>query len=387
MSNDPAAKPADSAVEPQGHAEGVEILRTGAFKDHAGREIAFTEADLEQIATGFAGVEAPMILGHEKKTNTPAVGWLSKVYRAGTKLLADIARIPESIAGAINDGQWRKVSLGLNEVKGKGWSIDHLGLLGAYPPAVKGLADFPAVTFAEALPGHGVTLFVHQEQSERSATMDRTKAIEVLKAAKFAEAMYAADVPDALVIALAEQFQAKSAAEVALAEAKKTAEVKPEAKPAAKDPAVDEANALMAAHKSEIKSAWLAGRRERLSAVLAAATKAGKVSPAEVDGYRTLAEACIEGIDKTVLLAAAGTDKVSQFDALIASIERRPVMAVFGEVSPEALKTEADRKVAEVANAARAEYRAELAQDATVFGSITEDQWVERRLLAENLKK
>jgi hypothetical protein len=366
-----------------GQAKGVELCRTGTFRDHMGRETVITEKSLDEMVSNFErDPDGPMILGHELKTDTPAVGWPARIYREGAKLLGDIGSIPARIAEAINDRQFRKVSLGIaDNMPGRpGSSIHHIGLLGAQRPAVKGLADFPTVQLAAV--GGGYTVFCF---SEGDNTMTRAQAVESLKAAKVADILFAEAVPDVQVIALAEEIGKRAP--------------KSAAAPAA-TPADQETVKVLAEHRAAAESATKAlrdelsaqlvnTRHEHLSAVLAAAVKAGRVAPAEVDGIKAMAEASIASTEKLVLLAAA-TDKAaevktSSFDAIIKGIEARPVMKIFGEVSPEALKTAADGKKAKIELAAREEYHRILAETPGAFSGQSEEQWVKQSLAAEGV--
>lgn len=69
----------------------VEILRTGSFVDRNGKEVAITEADLDEYITNFqsgkAGQDVPIDINHEREE---AGGWIKALWRDGDKLLAQI---------------------------------------------------------------------------------------------------------------------------------------------------------------------------------------------------------------------------------------------------------------------------------------------------------
>jgi hypothetical protein len=380
MSFEAAAEGAAMALHEfaAGAVDGVELLRTGSFIDVSGKEVRFTESDLDQIATAgnaaeLAGEAPSMILGHEKTTATPSVGLGGKFRRVADRLLGAIGMIPSHIAEAMNDKSFRSISLGLRGGPGS-WAIDHIGLLGAHRPAVKGLAPIPQVQFAAATAGGESQLYLF---AEGVPAMKRTEAIEILKAAKMPEVLFAEAVPDAQVIALAEHTKAQ-----ADAAAKAAAEKKTTAAGAGDPQDTDAAEVLklLAAGRDEQRAALLAQRRERLDVTLAAAVKAGKVTPAEVPGIKALAEACVAQIDKTVLLAD-GKDKMTAFDSILKGIEARPVLSLLAELSPEAQKTAVDGKKTEVALAAKKEYAAELAENIGAFKGQTEEQYVEKCLI------
>ncbi len=96
--------------------------------------------------------EAPLVIGHAGDNDSlPAYGWIQGFSREGDNLYADVA-FTDTAKNLVKDGHYRKVSISfyspdsaINPHKGK-WSARHLALLGASPPAVKGLEPF---TFAE----------------------------------------------------------------------------------------------------------------------------------------------------------------------------------------------------------------------------------------------
>lgn len=125
----------------------VEVLRTGRHTDMSGREVDFTERTLDEIVASYdpKAHEAPVVIGHPR-TNGPAYGWVRGVRRDGDRLVTDIA-FAEGLTEAIRAGHYRKVSASLytpssvgNPTPGR-YHLRHVGLLGAQPPAVKGLRE------------------------------------------------------------------------------------------------------------------------------------------------------------------------------------------------------------------------------------------------------
>ena len=95
--------------------------------------------------------EAPLVIGHAgDNDSTPAYGWIKGFARQGDNLYAEVA-FTDTAKDLVKDGHYRKVSISfyspdstINPHKGK-WSARHLALLGASPPAVKGLEPFSFV--------------------------------------------------------------------------------------------------------------------------------------------------------------------------------------------------------------------------------------------------
>jgi hypothetical protein len=121
--------------------KGVEIFATGTWH---GDE--YTEKDLDSMIESFSdkGFEAPVKLGHNKeqeKDGQPAFGWIGKIYREGKKLLADFTDVPNKVAEAIKNKQYRQVSSEIiwNYKEGMPRVLRAVALLGADIPEVKGL--------------------------------------------------------------------------------------------------------------------------------------------------------------------------------------------------------------------------------------------------------
>jgi len=115
-----------------------EILKTGSFTNSQGKEVNFSQSDLEKIASSYdpAISEAPIVIGHPK-SNDPAYGWIDSLKVNGDKLIASASNIVPEFLDAVKQGLFKKRSVSLNPDN----SLRHVGFLGAALPAVKGLAD------------------------------------------------------------------------------------------------------------------------------------------------------------------------------------------------------------------------------------------------------
>lgn len=129
----------------------IEVFQAGKHTDSAGQSRTWSRDDLDQIVANFDGERpAPLVIGHPK-TDSPAWGWTSALKRDGAKLLAKFNQVPDAVVDAVRAGRYRNRSVKLSH-EADGWKLVHVGLLGAAPPAVEGLA---AIAFdAEA---QGVT--------------------------------------------------------------------------------------------------------------------------------------------------------------------------------------------------------------------------------------
>ena len=132
---------------------GQEIFDTGTWN-----KIPFNDADLNGIVDSFDKIENQKVflkLGHNGKQEItdgqPAIGWIERIYRKGTKLVADFRDLPTVIHNAISKKLYRTVSVELlRNVEYKGstypWILDAVALLGSDQPAVNTLADLEALT-------------------------------------------------------------------------------------------------------------------------------------------------------------------------------------------------------------------------------------------------
>lgn len=197
-----AAPAKSAAVELSEEAKGVEIFRAGTFTDSKGDEVTYSEADVQELADNTNKLlegqhyEPPLKLGHDEKqkvaseSGLPSLGWIAKVYREGSVLLADFKQIPDKLAAAVREGRYKYISpeiyhdeatkRNFGEFGVTGLSLRALALLGIEPPAIKGLKAF---TLSEAPPEGAdydvVTLKVEGKMGRHFADTEDTKPLMV----------------------------------------------------------------------------------------------------------------------------------------------------------------------------------------------------------------
>lgn len=128
------------------------LARPGQFTDMNGVAVQFSEADLVAAAQAYdpALHEAPVVIGHPKDT-APAYGWIQALEFGEGSLVAEahntVAEFAELVSGPFKkrSARFYTPNSPRNPVPGVYYLRD-VGLLGAQPPAIKGLAD---VSFAE----------------------------------------------------------------------------------------------------------------------------------------------------------------------------------------------------------------------------------------------
>lgn len=129
----------------------IEIFKTGSHHDSGGRERVFDAKLLDKISEQYnlmveldRNTESPIVKGHPNY-DSPAVGWIGKLYRRGEKLLGKAKFVSNDIIDEIKSGMFKNVSVSL----GPDLELRHVALLGAANPAVKGLDVFKFAEFSD----------------------------------------------------------------------------------------------------------------------------------------------------------------------------------------------------------------------------------------------
>jgi hypothetical protein len=129
--------------------KGAEIFSSGKWNS-----LDFSDADLDAIVASFNDLalegRVPLKFGHNDEQaitdGQPSIGWVSRVWREGSKLIADFVNVPRVVAEAIRDRLYNFVSVELlQDAERSGsrypWVLSAVALLGADPPAVSNLAE------------------------------------------------------------------------------------------------------------------------------------------------------------------------------------------------------------------------------------------------------
>lgn len=127
----------------------IHIFKPGVQTSAQGVSREFTVKDLQQVVDSYHAEvhEAPILVGHEMNDKVPAFGWVKGVKMKGEDLYAEVEFTPQ-MEQFVRDGLYKKVSASfyspesqINPEPGN-WSLRHVAMLGAQPPAVKGLKGF-----------------------------------------------------------------------------------------------------------------------------------------------------------------------------------------------------------------------------------------------------
>lgn len=159
----------------------LSILRPGCFYGMGGQKSCFTDNDLKTIAATYepARYQAPLVLGHPADdASSPAHGWITALsIGPDGSLIADLENVTAEMQRLVSEGRYRQLSASLwpprhpgNPSPG-GFSLRHLGALGASGPAISGLSKLAfsePVTFACC---HPTLSFAALYQHRRSRTL------------------------------------------------------------------------------------------------------------------------------------------------------------------------------------------------------------------------
>jgi hypothetical protein len=128
----------------------IHVFKAGDQTSAQGVQRSFSPKDLQQVVDTYDPSihEAPLVIGHQGDSDSlPSYGWIKGYERKGDNLYANV-EFTDTAKDLVKDGHYRKVSISfyspdsqINPHSGK-WSARHLALLGAAPPAVKGLEPF-----------------------------------------------------------------------------------------------------------------------------------------------------------------------------------------------------------------------------------------------------
>lgn len=147
----------------------IEIFAEGTWNGDT-----YTAGDLDAMIEAFCALGDRLKpyakLGHDpgqkllQRDGYPAAGWITRLYRSGQKLLADITQVPARLAELIRAGAYKRVSSEIywDYADGeKTWPrvLKAVAFLGADAPAVTSLADIAAL-----YTGEGVRVAIYTQE-------------------------------------------------------------------------------------------------------------------------------------------------------------------------------------------------------------------------------
>lgn len=271
----------------------IEIARVGSFKDSGGAAQTFTRERLDELAAGYDPDkrEAPLVIGHPA-TDAPSYGWVKQLKVAGDKLLALTVCVSAEIKKMVDNKIYRYVSMSLFPDGG----LRHVGLLGATPPAIDGLAP---VSFSEGGEFIVINFAAHEESEKKGKEMNLEELARQLAELQSKLTL----VNQELEAARTEAAEAKADLEKSRAGAEKTA-------------------AEFAAYVDEQEKKVVAGRIGKL-------VEDGRITPAE----RAAVEKTAEVLRQAGRLNFSSGGDENPLETFLASQESRPVSGLCGNFS------------------------------------------------------
>lgn len=134
-----------------------ECFKAGKHTSMGGQTAEWSFADLDRICNNYLyrADRAPLVIGHPL-TNSPAYGEVTELFHKRGGLYA-VAKVGKELLELVKRGYYKHVSASFAAAAGlPGWSLRHIGFLGAAPPAVKGMAP---LAFSEMTEAPGTVCF------------------------------------------------------------------------------------------------------------------------------------------------------------------------------------------------------------------------------------
>jgi hypothetical protein len=137
----------------------IHVFKAGEQTSSAGVSKTFTPEILKEVAETYdpGSHEAPLVIGHAGDNDSlPSFGWVKKLEAEGEDLFAEID-FSDVAAELVKNKHYKKVSISLYPPENKisphpgRWNVRHVALLGASPPAIKGLEPFKFAEQGESL--------------------------------------------------------------------------------------------------------------------------------------------------------------------------------------------------------------------------------------------
>jgi hypothetical protein len=161
-----------SAAQPSASSKPLPIFKVGTHGAMEGRTLSFGEADLAASVAAYdpALHNAPLVIGHPTRDDAPAFGWVGSLAHDGGVMSASFSEVSPEARALVDGGHYKHVSASFyapgaasNPVPGT-YYLRHVGLLGATPPAVKGLG---AVSFADGMAQDGDVVTISFGEMDR----------------------------------------------------------------------------------------------------------------------------------------------------------------------------------------------------------------------------
>lgn len=325
------------------------IFRAGTHTDSAGNVTTFTREQLAASVQAYNDGDwrAPMVVGHPKG-EAPAYGWIGKleINDAG-EVIADTEKLNPEFAQLMEDGAYRNRSASWyapdhpsNPSPGV-WQLRHLGMLGAQPPALKGLGDVEfhdqdGITVEFASADYTTSTIARLFRGLRDALIGKWGVEETDKAlsAWQIEDLEAAgrQMIESTIPNYSEPEHDMTPEQIAALQAKADRADALEGQLATVTGERDTAVTAVASFQEGERTRAKAVERATVLAALQPLVTAGKLLPAALE---TTADFCLTLDDgaKTFNFGEAGSEPISARAFYLAQLEAIPAVVNYGEVT------------------------------------------------------
>jgi len=148
----------------------IEVFQAGQIPE-------LNEAVMREVVDNYdpSEQEAPLVLGHPAD-NQPAFGWIKQVFTKGKRMFAAVDEIDPIVTDMVRKGAYKNVSVSFYKPTASGtptpgkWCLRHVGLLGAAPPAIKGLEK---LQLAELSDNEEEVIIVDMNEGDKKGLLDR----------------------------------------------------------------------------------------------------------------------------------------------------------------------------------------------------------------------
>ena len=366
------------------------IFRTGTHTDSAGGTTTFTAEQLQATVKAYNEGEwrAPVVVGHPKG-HAPAYAWVGQLSlsAAGDVICDDLDKLNPDFAELMKSGAYRNRSASWyapdhpsNPTPGV-WQLRHLGMLGAQPPALKGLGDVEfgdadagtVIEFGDYTIGTIGSIFrrirdglLAKWGAEETDKLLPSFLVEDIEAAgrraleepaipSFSEPEPEADTMNPEQIAAMQAQNAQLQADLTAANTARTA-----------------AEAAVASFNEQNATRARAVTLATCTAALTPLVTAGKVTPEQVPALAEFA-ANLDDADKVIEFGEhTGENKLTARAMFLQTLESRPATISYGEHTGD-LQLPGQMKPTELAQKAREYQESEAAKGRTISTTIAVD--------------
>ena len=363
------------------------IFRTGTHTDSAGGTTTFTAEQLQATVKAYNEGEwrAPVVVGHPKG-HAPAYAWVGQLSLsdAGDVMCDDLDKLNPDFAELMKSGAYRNRSASWYAPDHPGnptpgvWQLRHLGMLGAQPPALKGLGD---VEFADADAGLVVEFGDYTTSTIGSLFRRMRDGLLAKWGAEETDKILPSFLVEDVEAAGRQAIEASATnysesdmtpEEIAALQAQANRATQLETDLAAANAARTAAETAVASFTEQQATRTRAVTLATCTAALTPLVTAGKVTPEQVPALAEFA-ANLDDADKVIEFGEhTGENKLTARAMFLQTLESRPSTISYGEHTGD-LQLPGSMKPAELAQKAREYQEGEAAKGRTISTTIAVD--------------